>query len=147
MYTGTVGCYCALVMLYILFPPFPYSIFIPSDFQCFTSAYYFLFFSVNQTACGVRDDTLFLYSRSASFRGTIRRFSNEESQSGISRRSTGVFWPPEKGTSRFDAECGSPAKRGKWKKEGRNDWHTDEVRETERTTEVLTDSLPSFLGC
>lgn len=36
------------------------------------SAYCFLFLSVNQAARGARDDTLFLYSRSAPFRGTER---------------------------------------------------------------------------
>lgn len=76
------------------------------------SAYCFSSHSVNQAACSARGDTPLLYSRSALFHGMEgpAGFPVEESQSGISWRSTGVlwFWPPGKGPSRFDVDsCGS----------------------------------------
>lgn len=68
----TVGCYCALVILYFI--PFlsVFYFYILSILAPPASAYCFLFLSVNQAARGARDDTLFLYSRSAPFRGTER---------------------------------------------------------------------------
>lgn len=74
----------------------------------------FLSLPVNQTAaCSERRHSVPLFVvRVVSWKREPRRFLTEESQSGdlsLSRRSTGVPWPPEGNASRFDADsCGSP---------------------------------------
>jgi len=121
----------------------------------FTSFLYFLFLYIRLSGVRILFRAPLIVSKSGSLRRERRhfvplfalfswneenrRFPNEDSQSGISRQSTGVPWPPEKGT--FDADsCGNLAERRRWRKKV----EATDATETEKTTEVLTDSLPSF---
>lgn len=120
----------------------------PASAYCFSSR------SVNQAACSARGDTPFLYSRSnaASWNGGLEGpagFPAEESQSGISWRSTGVLWlwPPEKGPPRVDS-CGSLVKEKETEAEkgtDKGDWdgQTKGEGEDEKKTKRLNISLSS----
>lgn len=151
----TVGCYCALVILYFI--PFlsVFYFYILSILAPPASAYCFLFLSVNQAARGARDDTLFLYSRSAPFRGTERPADSRTKNHN--RRSRGEIHggllTSREGDLRVSMQIPvvAPWRGGRrWRRrreEGRSGWHEqDEAREIEKTTEILTDSLPWFPG-
>lgn len=150
----TVGWYCASVILY----------FIP-----FLSVFYFYILSIlaplgvcilllvplSKSGSPRRKRRHFVplfAKRAVSWNGETGRFPNEKSQSEISRRDPrGSPDLPRRGPSRLDADsCGSPVeRRWRWwrREEGRSGWHEqDEARESGKTTEILTDSLPWFPG-
>lgn len=145
IYTGT-GWYCALVILYFI--SFLHSIFIRLDPRSLATAYCFLLLSVNQAACGARDDTLVpLFARRVVSWKTgrpadSRTRNHNRGSRGDPRGSSDL---PRRGPSGFDADfCGSPTEREEGgKEEGRSD--TGQARKIEKTTKVLTDPL-SFVS-
>lgn len=151
----TVGCHCASVILYFI--PFPecilflYSLDPRSPGVCIL-----LLVPLSKSGSPRRKRRHFVplfAKRAVSWNGETGGFPNEKSQSEISRRDPrGSPDLPRRGPSRLDADsCGSPVER-RWRRwwrreEGRSGWHEqDEAREIEKTTEILTDSLPWFPG-
>lgn len=143
-------CYCALVIYFIFF--ISLFIYIAYSYVFRPSRVCILFpvpLSKSDSLQRERRHFVSLFAkRAASWNGGgTRRFPAEESQSGISRRSTGVPWPPEEGPPRFDADsCGSLARRWKWRRMEEEIEATDtDKRKGEGEDEKKTKRLTALL--